>query len=253
MKKIDILQTQVNALSQQNLVDLVHNWTKKNESKYICFANVHMIMEGYDDENFRNIVNKADIVAPDGMPLVWYIKLAGFKNQERVCGPDMTLKICELAEKESIPIGFFGSSEEVLKKLKTNLIKMYPKLKISCCISPPFRKLTIEESKMYINQINNSGIKILFVGLGCPKQEKWMFQHRNEINSVMLGVGAAFDFISGTKKIAPDFLKKCGLEWLYRLLQEPKRLWKRYLKHNPRFVFLAFLEITKNKLLNRKY
>lgn len=239
--KIDVIDTKVNNITEELVIEkilLFCNEQEKKEARYICFANVHMVMEAYDDKNLQKIINNADIVAPDGMPLSWYMNKS--KNllykQTRISGPDTTLKLCEISSKENLKLGFYGSSEKVLEKIKINLLEKFPDIDIKLTISPPFRDLNREEKESMINQINKSSIDILFVGLGCPKQEKWMFDHKDRLKCTMLGVGAAFDFIAGDKKMAPLFLQKAGLEWLYRFIQEPKRLWKRYLKHNPRFL-----------------
>lgn len=218
---------------------------------YICIANVHMIMEAYDDPDFQKVINNAAIVTPDGMPLVWALKLLGYKNATRVYGPTLTLKLCEQAALRNVSIGFYGSSDVVIQSCVKRLRKLFPRIKIDYIYSPPFRNLTSEEENVIIENIIKSGIKILFVGLGCPKQERWMARHTNRLPLVMLGVGAAFDFIAGSKSQAPLWMQNSGLEWFYRLLTEPKRLWRRYLFHNPRFIVLFLIQylkyITKSK------
>ncbi|WP_200894647.1 WecB/TagA/CpsF family glycosyltransferase [Bacillus alveayuensis] len=243
MKRQDILGLKVDPITFEEITNKVISWANSNQSKYICFANVHMVMESYDSPNFRKIVNEADIVSPDGMPLVWMLKVKGFKGQNRVSGPETTIRICKEAANKGIPVGFYGSSEEVLEKLTANLIKMFPSLKVACAISPPYRELTEKEDYEYTKLINSSGARVLFVGLGCPKQEKWMNIHKDKINAVMLGVGAAFDFHAGSIKVAPKWMQNLGLEWFYRLLQDPRRLWKRYAKHNPRFIILGLIQL----------
>lgn len=238
-----ILGMRVDGTSYQDTIDQIFSWIKQKSSSYICVSNVHMTMETYDDTDFRNVVNSADLVVPDGMPLVWVLKLLGIKKQGRVSGPDLTIKLLKEAEKNKIPVAFYGSAQDTLNKLKERLEKQFPELIITELISPPYRSLTSEEQLLYIDKINKSGTKILFVGLGCPKQEKWMFENRERIESVMLGVGAAFDFIAGNKKRAPKFMQFLGLEWLFRLLSEPRRLFKRYFKHNVRFLWLTLTQL----------
>jgi len=205
-----------------------------------------MVMEAYDSPSYQQVINQADLVTPDGMPLVWMLRRMGYPNQERVYGPTLMVKLLEMANDESIPVGFFGSTTDVMSKLVQNVQRDFPKIQIVYAYSPPFKQLSDEEDRQVTESINSSGTRILFVGLGCPKQEYWMHEHRGKVQAVMLGVGAAFDFIAGTKPQAPSWVQKIGLEWLFRLLSEPRRLWKRYIIHNPRFIFLA----TKQLILN---
>jgi N-acetylglucosaminyldiphosphoundecaprenol N-acetyl-beta-D-mannosaminyltransferase len=180
------------------------------------------------------------------MPLVWCLKLLGIKNTLRVTGPFLTPYILQKASECGIPVGFYGgASQERLDRLLEILSQEYPDLQVPYAWAPPFRPLTDEEDATVRKEIAESGVKILFVGLGCPKQERWVASHTREFDGVMLGVGAAFDFIAGIKPMAPVWMQNTGLEWLYRLLCEPKRLWKRYLKQNPAFILLFMLQLTK--------
>ncbi len=181
------------------------------------------------------------------MPLVWAQRLLGEKHASQVRGSDLLLTVCKKAENANIPIGLYGGTEKSLHDFISFLKNQYTNLKIYFASSPPFRELSRNEEKQYIQQINNSGIKILFVGIGCPKQEKWMAKHRDKLHCVMIGVGAAFDFFSGQKKHAPVWMQRIGLEWLFRFCSDPKRLWKRYLKHNPRFIFFFLKQLLINK------
>ena len=176
------------------------------------------------------------------MPLVWGLRLLGFPNASRVYGPTLTLHVCEAAASNQIPIGLYGGSEESLESFKNFLLDKYPQINISCAISPPFRSLTPEENSDYIDQIVASGARIIFVGIGCPKQEYWMSSNMGRFSGVMIGVGAAFDFHSGRVKQAPPALQQLGLEWAFRLAMEPRRLWKRYVYNNPRFLALFFVQ-----------
>ncbi len=234
-----ILGASVHPTSYQAAVTQITSWAKMNESRYVCAANVHMIMEAYDLRSFMEVVNSADLVTPDGMPLVWMMRRLGAPSQERVYGPELMIKLIEASAQSSIPIGFYGSSSKVLESLVNRIKKEYHSIDIAYSFSPPFRLLSNEVDTRIINEINSSGVRVLFVGLGCPKQERWMAQHKGKISAVMVGVGAAFDFYAGAKPQAPVWMQKGGLEWLYRLLQEPLRLAKRYLYHNPRFMVLA--------------
>ena len=211
--------------------------------RYVCVANVHMTMEAFDDPSFRDIVNRADLVTSDGMPLVWMLKRLGLRQAERVYGPTLTLHVCEAAAEAGVPVGFYGGAPEAVEGLTAALARRFPDLDVRYAYSPPFRPLTEEEDDRIVADIIASGTRILFVGLGCPKQERWMAAHAQRLPLVQLGVGAAFDFHAGRVKQAPAWMQDRGLEWLFRLAVEPRRLWRRYLVHNPRFVFLAGLQL----------
>jgi N-acetylglucosaminyldiphosphoundecaprenol N-acetyl-beta-D-mannosaminyltransferase len=245
--KNSILGSRVDPTSYANALQQVMTWAKRRESRYVCAANVHMLMEAYDSPEFQRVVNAADLVTPDGMPLVWTLRWLGFRQQERVYGPTLTMHVLESANKEGIAVGFYGGTPITLEKLKSNLLMQYPGLNIAYSYAPPFRPLTMEEDEEVTNKINASEALILFVGLGCPKQEWWMAAHRGRIQAVMLGVGAAFDFHAGIKPQAPHWMQRIGLEWLFRLSVEPGRLWRRYLIQNPRFIYLVLKQFMRGK------
>ncbi len=224
-------------------VTRIIEWARRRESRYVCVANVHMVMEAHDDPRFREVVNSADFVTSDGMPLVWALRAKGCKGAERVYGPDLTPAVCAAAAAAEIPVGFFGGTPEAREAMVARLTRSFPSLRVAYSHSPPFRAPSLTEEDAIVEEINASGAAILFVGLGCPKQERWMARHRDRLSCVSVGVGAAFDFIGGRKRKAPAFLQRIGLEWLFRLLSEPRRLWKRYLYHNPRFVALLALDL----------
>ncbi len=238
-----IIGNLITPTNYQHATEQTLQWASAAESRYVCIANVHMLMEAHDSPSYRQMINNADLVTPDGMPLVWMMRQKGHPDQQRVYGPTLMLHILEAAARQNIPIGFYGSSPKVLETLQNKLKKKYPNLNITYVYSPPFRETTQLEDQEIISQINASGARILFIGLGCPKQEKWMAEHRGKINAVMLGVGAAFDFHAGVKSQAPAWMQKNGLEWLHRLITEPRRLWRRYLYHNPRFIILAIADL----------
>jgi N-acetylglucosaminyldiphosphoundecaprenol N-acetyl-beta-D-mannosaminyltransferase len=242
-----ILGMRVDATSYDAAAEQVITWAKAGESRYVCVSTVHMVMEGHDRAEFQRIVNAADLVTPDGMPLVWGLKLLGIPSATRVYGPDLTPVVCEHAAREGVPVGFYGGTPEVLDRMIANLTARYPGLQVVYRHSPPFRPLTAEEEAREIEEIRASGARILFVGLGCPKQEQWMAARRGRIDAVMLGVGAAFDFLAGAKRQAPDLIQSLGLEWLFRLATEPRRLWRRYLYNNPRFVVLFAAQVLKGR------
>ncbi len=218
-------------------------WGRNMESRTVAFANVHMLMEAYDDPRFRAELNRMDLVNADGMPLVWALHALGAEHASRVYGPHATQYLLGAAEGAGLSVGFYGGSEATLTRLIAHVRETYPRLQIGFTFSPPFRALTPGEDDAIVHQIVSSGVRLLFVGLGCPKQERWMAMHRDTIPAVLLGVGAAFDFIAGTKPQAPRWMMRAGLEWAFRLCAEPRRLLGRYVKHNPRFVILFLLQL----------
>jgi N-acetylglucosaminyldiphosphoundecaprenol N-acetyl-beta-D-mannosaminyltransferase len=202
-----------------------------------------MTMEAFDSSEFQRVVNGADLVTPDGRPLVWALRSLGVKDATQVRGTDLTTHVVERAARERVPIGLYGGTPELLQLFARTLKSRYPETRVVCQIAPPFRPLTPEEDERVTQEIVSSGARIVFVGIGCPKQERWMVLHKERIPAVMLGVGAAFDFHTGRVRQAPHWMQVAGLEWVFRLLVDPKRLWKRYAKHNPRFVALFLLEL----------
>lgn len=235
-----ILGMKVSWTDYQHASDLIITWATQRMSKYVCVATVNNVMESYDSEAFQTVMNEADLVTPDGMPVVWALRALGRKDATRVYGPDLTPIVLGKAAAASIPVGFYGGAPQVLTQLVRRLQEQYPGLEIAYSFSPPYRPLSRAEDEGVVDAINKSGTRILFIGLNTPKQDIWMSAHRGKVSAVMVGVGAAFDFIAGSKRQAPRWLMPLGLEWLFRLAMEPRRLWKRYMKHNPRFmVFLA--------------
>ncbi len=216
---------------------------------YVCVSNVHMCMEVFDSLDFKIVVNNADLVIPDGRPLSWAQKLLGYSQAQQVRGQDIMNALCEQSGSKNLNIGLYGgSSDELLKQVVAKLKLSFPDIKITFSYSPPFRPLTDQEDQAIIKQINDAAVNVLFVGIGCPKQERWMAEHKCHLNCVMLGVGAAYDFIAGSKKHAPRWIQKLGFEWLFRLLSEPQRLWKRYLQQNPRFIYYFGKQLIAHKL-----
>ena len=242
----EILGTRVDGTNYAGAIDQIAGWAAEQKSRYVCVSTVHMVMEGYDDPDYQRILNSADMVTSDGMPLVWGLRLLGARRSERVYGPDLTPLFCERAAAEGIPVGFYGSSPAVLDAMVGELQEAHPDLKVAYRHSPPYRELTEVETREEIEEIRASGARVIFVGLGCPKQERWMHVRKGEIDAVMVGVGAAFDYVGRSKAQAPGFMQANGLEWLFRLVTEPRRLWRRYLYHNPRFVGLFALQLARN-------
>lgn len=233
-----ILGTRIDDTTYEEATQTILDWAQAGGVRRVHAANVHMVMEGVDSADFQQVTNTADLVTADGMPLVWGLRQLGRPEAERVYGPTLTLHVCQAAAQAGIPIGLYGGTPESLADFKAFLHHEYPGIRIVCTISPPFRPLTPEEDVEYTRQIRDSGARILFVGIGCPRQEWWMYKHRESLPLVMLGVGAAFDFHSGRVQQAPSIMQRLGLEWFFRLLMEPKRLWRRYAKQNPRFVMM---------------
>ena len=243
-----ILGMRVDATSYPDAVDRIVSWARNREKRYVCIATVNNVMEAYDDDAFMRVMNAADLVTPDGMPLVWGLRALGVRDASRVYGPDLTPLVLRAAADAGIPVGFHGGAPDVLDELVEVSRERFPGLEVAYAWSPPFRPLTPDEERSVTDRINASGARIVFVGLGCPKQERWMFEHRADVAAVTIGVGAAFDFMTNRKRQAPAAMQRAGLEWLFRLATEPRRLWRRYLRHNPRFVVLFSLQMLRARL-----
>jgi N-acetylglucosaminyldiphosphoundecaprenol N-acetyl-beta-D-mannosaminyltransferase len=243
-RKIKIVNYLINSITINFVLKKILYFLRDKQSHYICISNVHSCVESFKNKRFQQAHNSADLALPDGRPIYWALKLLGAKNAEHLPGYYVTEKICEIANKKKIKIGFYGSTNENLKKIKTNLKKKYKKLTIKYIYSPPFRTLGKLEDKEIISKINKSKVDILFVCLGCPKQELWMYQHKNKLKCTMLGIGAVADFLSGNKILPNKFFEYLGLAWLIRLITEPRRLFWRYFSTNFLFIFLFFLQIT---------
>lgn len=220
--------------SIQQVIDLGLSYT----ASFVCFANVHMTIEAYRDPLFLQQLNKAAIITADGMPVAKACKWLYQKKQERIAGMDFMPLLLHSLKNTNAKIFLLGSTEEVLLKIKTKILSHYPLVEVVGVASPPFRNITAAEQQQLIDQINNTKPNFVFVSLGCPKQEKWMAAHSHQINAVLLGVGGAFPVFAGLQKRSPLWMQKSGLEWLYRLIQEPKRLFKRYFVTNTLFLFL---------------
>jgi N-acetylglucosaminyldiphosphoundecaprenol N-acetyl-beta-D-mannosaminyltransferase len=233
-----ILGTRIDATSYSDACDRIQTWSEQNLSCYIVAANVHVVMTGYWHRRYQNAINQAQLIAPDGMPLVWGMRLLGIQRQRRVYGPDLMLAWCDRAAELGIPLFLYGGGEDTLERLENNLLRQFPNLAIVGTHSPPFRPLTPQEEARDRQRIAASGAKVVLVGLGCPKQEEWMSRQQGHLQTVMIGVGAAFSFHSGEVSQSPRWMMDLGLEWLYRLLAEPRRLWQRYLLNNPSFLLL---------------
>jgi N-acetylglucosaminyldiphosphoundecaprenol N-acetyl-beta-D-mannosaminyltransferase len=246
-----LLGVRIHSTSYHEASSRILEWAVEGRSSYVCAANVHMLMEARDSTDFSRVVNEADLVTPDGMPLVWALRSLGIPGQERVYGPDLMLRVCERAAQQQVPVGLYGGFPERMTAMKDRLQVAFPGLVIAYSATPAFRPLSLVEDEEILERINDSGAKILFVGLGCPTQERWMAARRGKVQAVMLGVGAAFDFLSGRVRQAPSWIQGMGFEWLFRLAADPRRLFLRYARHNPRFLVLAGLELARARITER--
>jgi N-acetylglucosaminyldiphosphoundecaprenol N-acetyl-beta-D-mannosaminyltransferase len=226
--------------SYPNFINRISELARLRYSSYVCVANVHMLVEAHRDERFSLVVNGADIVTPDGMPLVFGLKILKGVEQDRVAGMDLLPDLLQEAEANQLGVFFFGGTEEMLTATRQYIKTNYPSLSAVYSYSPPFRKLTDKEEDDIVGMINNSGAHLVFVALGCPKQEKWMAAMKGRINACMVGIGGALPVMIGMQKRAPSWMQKASLEWLYRLMQEPGRLFKRYFVTNSIFIGLLF-------------
>ncbi|MEO0541844.1 MAG: WecB/TagA/CpsF family glycosyltransferase [Cyanobacteria bacterium P01_A01_bin.105] len=238
VRQASILGTPISGTSYGDACDRIQVWATARRSCYVVAANVHVVMTAYWQPTYRTVLQGAVLVTPDGMPLVWGLRWLGLQRQSRVYGPDLMLAWCDRAAELGLPIFLYGSTPETLAALESNLRQRFPTLPIAGAKAPPFRALTVAEMQTDAQVIADSGAAVVFVGLGCPKQERWMAQQQGQIPAVMVGVGAAFSFHGGAVIQAPRWMMKAGLEWLFRLWQEPGRLWKRYLVNNGAFVVL---------------
>jgi len=243
MNKLHIISIDLNTSPYSAFVDRIMTLGRERISSYVCVANVHMVIEAHNNPDFAAVVNNADLATPDGMPLVKGLKLLYGINQERVAGMDLLPDLLCAADKEGQSIFIYGSTDDVLQSMTDRIAADHPMLKIAGAYSPPFRPLSDEEDADTVKRINASAANLVFVALGCPKQEIWMARNKGKINAVMLGVGGAFPVYAGLQSRAPLWVQKASLEWLYRLCQEPRRLFKRYLVTNTIFIALMMIEL----------
>jgi N-acetylglucosaminyldiphosphoundecaprenol N-acetyl-beta-D-mannosaminyltransferase len=245
--KTKVLGIGVSRTNYAECTEFIIQSAKLRKSCTVAPTPVHGVMSGYLDPEHGSYLNQFTVVTPDGQPVRWAVNWLSQSGEEklsdRVCGPTLTLHLCQRAARENLSVFFYGSTEEVLQSLQSNLKRKFPNLKIAGTISPPFRPLTPQEDADYIKQIRDSGADIVFIGLGCPRQEKWAFEHRHQLNCPLICIGAAFDFHSGRIPQAPSWMQRSGLEWLFRFVQEPSRLWQRYLLLNPLYLLLLSAQL----------
>jgi N-acetylglucosaminyldiphosphoundecaprenol N-acetyl-beta-D-mannosaminyltransferase len=243
-RSFEAFEIRISVRSFAESINQVERWaSEKTRTRLVTFTNVHMLTEGYRSPTFHMIHGKMDLNCPDGMPLVWLGRLHG-KQVTRVCGPEFMLAFCANAAHGSLRHFFYGGKDGIAERLIDKLKIQNPLLQVAGYYAPPFRAISSEEDTLIVNQINDSGADIVWVSLGCPKQEIWIHEHRDKLHApVLIAVGLAFDIIAGEKTRAPKFLRDVGLEWLYRLMQEPARLGNRYLKSNSLFLYMLFLSV----------
>lgn len=243
IETIPILGVPVGALDMERALDIIGTWIARGQSRYVCAPDVFNISSAQTNPVQMAALQDADLVIPDGTPLTWVGRLRGNRQIRRVCGPDLLLAACERSLAEGWRHYFYGGADGVAEELARRLCERYPGLQVAGAESPPFRPLTETETRQMISRVQDAGADIMWIGLGCPKQEIWMHEHVRCLKGVILvGVGAAFDFHTGRIARAPAWMRNAGLEWLHRFASEPKRLWRRYCYHAPRFVVLSLYE-----------
>jgi len=238
-----IVGVRVDATSYSEATRQIVSWARNSRSCYVCCAAVNNIMEARRSPDYKIVMEQADLVTSDGMPLVWMLRWLGARSATRVYGPDLTPLVLKAAADAGVPVAFYGGTQAVLARLVSLVTRRFPRLRVAYAEAPPFRPLSRKEDEQTVESINRSGARIVFVGLGSPKQDRWMHAHKDRVQAVMLGVGAAFDFLAGAKPQAPRWMQSSGLEWAFRLATEPGRLGRRYLTQNPKFVLLAVAQL----------
>ena len=247
---IDVLGVQVHVVEISDALNCMESWLVDDVQvcRYVVATGMHGVMQAQKDPEFMDVVNSADMFVADGISLVWLARTKGYQVKKRVSGADLMAAFLPLAEEKGYNVFFYGDTDETLKALRERLSEDHPNLKIAGTYSPPFRTLTPDEDAEEVRMINDSGANVVWVGLGLPKQERWMAAHRDQLNAqVMVGVGAAFKFASGQVRRAPSWIGDNGFEWLWRFVQEPRRVWRRVFIDLPQFTWLVTLELFKLK------
>jgi N-acetylglucosaminyldiphosphoundecaprenol N-acetyl-beta-D-mannosaminyltransferase len=244
-KRVNVLGVGLSAINLRLAQEAVSQALAQKSKGYVCVTGVHGVMEAQKDEQFRTILNKAFLNTPDGMPMVWIGNLNGYKDMDRVYGPDLMLMVCEFTQDKNYTHFLYGGAPGVAEQLRASLERRFPGIKFAGSYTPPFRALNETEEAELIRLVNEKKPDIIWVGLSTPKQEKFMARFKDKFDAtLMFGVGAAFDFHAGRVRQAPRWMQRSGLEWLFRLCCEPRRLWRRYLKNNPLFAFRFFCQWT---------
>lgn len=252
-RTLNVIGHPIDVQDWNSAVSKILDWARARESRVVCICNTHSLVTAGDDPGFARILAEADMATADGAPVAWTMKRLGAVDQQRINGPDLMWKTCAALNKPaSASVFLYGNTEETNALLTAKLKETFPNLTIAGAISPPFRSLDPEEEASIAATINDSGAGVVWVSLGCPKQEYWMAKHRGSIKAVMVGVGAAFDYHAGTIKRAPMWMQQNGLEWAHRLLSEPKRLWRRYLYNNSQYLIRAIGQVSKAALASQE-
>lgn len=242
LQHCEILKTNINVTNMSDTIKYIDGHLDDLRGKYICVSNVHTTVMSYENEEYRKIQNGAAMALPDGAPLSSYSRRKGYKQAQRVTGPDLMLELFAISKEKGYRHYFYGATEETLQSMKEVLERDYPGIQIAGMYAPPFRALTPQEDAQVVAKINESRPDFIWIGLGAPKQEEWMYQHMGQLQGVLIGVGAGFDYLAGYIKRAPRWMQRMSLEWLYRLLQDPKRLWRRYFTSNVKFICLTRMD-----------
>lgn len=242
LQHCEILKTNINVTNMSDTIKYIGEHLDDLRGKYICVSNVHTTVMSYENEEYRKIQNGAAMALPDGAPLSSYSRRKGYKQAQRVTGPDLMLELFAISKEKGYRHYFYGATEETLQSMKGVLERDYPGIQIAGMYAPPFRALTPQEDAQIVAKINESRPDFIWIGLGAPKQEEWMYQHMGQLQGVLIGVGAGFDYLAGYIKRAPRWMQRMSLEWLYRLLQDPKRLWRRYFTSNVKFICLTRID-----------
>ncbi len=243
IKTVNVLGVPISAVTLEQAVNTMEEWIKQRDQHYICVAPAYSVALCQTDPTIKQIFNNAGMVTPDGMGLVWAMRVLGYSQKERIYGPDLMLKFSEVAAKKGYTNFYYGGGPGIAEKLAQEMKERFRGLEIVGTFTPPFRPLTPKEDKIVTEMINKAKPDVVWIGISTPKQDLWMAEHIGKINvPVMVGVGAAFNFLSGKVKQAPKWMQRSGLEWLFRLYQEPGRLWYRYLVYNPLFVLNLALQ-----------
>ena len=242
LQHCEILKTNINVTNMSDTIKYIAGHLDDLRGKYICVSNVHTTVMSYENEEYRKIQNGAAMALPDGAPLSSYSRRKGYKQAQRVTGPDLMLELFAISKEKGYRHYFYGATEEPLQSMKEVLERDYPGIQIAGMYAPPFRALTPQEDAQVVAKINESRPDFIWIGLGAPKQEEWMYQHMGQLQGVLIGVGAGFDYLAGYIKRAPRWMQRMSLEWLYRLLQDPKRLWRRYFTSNVKFICLTRMD-----------
>lgn len=244
---MDVIGVPISLVDLDKAVQIILAWVDRNQSRFVCVRDAPSLVRAAGDDEWLRIQHLADMVTPDGMPLVWLAHLHGHKTVQRVCGSDLVDALCNSSQPRGIRHFFYGGKPGVAEAMTSRLLKKYPKLEIAGIYSPPFGEMSVEEDQFVLDLIKSSHARIVWVGISTPKQEYWMRDHVARIpGATLIGVGAAFDFHSGVIARAPKWMQRIGLEWLHRLIAEPRRLWRRYLVMAPQFVWAVAMQEFKN-------